>query len=136
MQLYEVSPAHIDRAWRDGAAELARACKWAANEITPDQLKMLLSRGERQLLCVREGEAIKGWVAVQVQQLPNIRILYVYGLAGKDVCTPEGGRLIREYAEGHGCSSVRGSVRASMMRMLKQRFGARPLYQTFEMECV
>ena len=42
--------------------------------------------------------------------------------------------LLKQYAQSNGCSSVRGAVRASMMRMMQQRFGAKPLYQTFEVD--
>lgn len=131
LELFQCSPAEIDRAWRDGAHRLSEACKWASREITADQLKMLLSRGERTLIGTRENGRVLGWAAVQVQQLPNIRTLYIYSMQGEGICTPEGFSLLREYAESNGCSSIRGAVRASMMRMLK-RFGASEIYTTCE----
>lgn len=135
MQLFQCLPHEIDHAWKSGASSLADACKWASREITPDQLKMLLARGERILIGARDGGEIKGWAAVQVQQLPNIRVLYIYALQGEGICTPEGFALLKEYAKAHGCSSIRGAVRASMQRMLK-RLGAKPLYTTVELEAV
>ena len=133
LSLFQCRPEEIDRAWRDGASQLSEATKWASREITTDQLKMLLSRGERTLLGARDDTGIKGWCAVQVQQLPNLRTLYVYALAGEGVVCPEGFGLLREYAKAHGCSTVRGAVRASMGRMLA-KLGGKPLYQVFEME--
>jgi len=133
MELFQCQPGEIDRAWRDGANTLAEATKWAAREITPDQLKMLLSRGERTLIGARDETGIKGWAAVQVQQLPNIRILFIYAMAGKGICSTAGFALLKEYAQANGCSSIRGAVRASMVR-LAQKFGAKPLYQTVEIE--
>ena len=134
MELFQVHPSQIDRAWRDGASRLAEACKWASREITPDQLKMLLSMGERILLGAKEGDEIKGWAAVQVQQLPNLRVLYIFALQGNGVASAEGMTLLKDYAKAHGCSTIRGAVRASMARMLRIRFGAKPIYQTIEME--
>lgn len=132
MNLFQVQPHEIDQAWSDGADSLADACKWASREITPDQLKMLLSRGERTLVGARDESGVKGWAAVQVQQLPNIRVLHIFALAGNGVCNAEGFGLLRQYAKAHGCSSVRGAVRASMQRMLRQNFGAQALYTTTE----
>jgi len=112
---------------------LAEATKWASREVTPDQLKMLLARGERVLLGARDGEKITGWAAVQVQQLPNIRCLYIFALQGRGICSAEGVGLLREYAQANGCTTIRGAVRASMARLLT-KLGGKPLYQTFEIE--
>lgn len=133
MNLFQVQPHEIDRAWRDGANSLAEATKWAARDITPDQLKMLLSRGERTLIGARDDSgAVIGWAAVQIQQLPNIRILYVYSLQGRFVCTPEVMDELQKYAESQGCSSIRGAVRPSMARLLRKVVNAQPLYTTVE----
>jgi hypothetical protein len=131
LELFQCQPAEIDKAWREGAHKLSEACKWASREITPDQLKMLLARGERVLIGMREDGEVKGWAAVQVQQLPNIRILYLYSLQGAGVCSEEGFVLLKQYAEANGCSAIRGAVRASVMR-LARKFGATELYTTCE----
>lgn len=134
MKLFICRPDEIDRAWKDGAHKLSEATKWAAREVTTDQLKMLLSRGERTLIGARdESGAITGWAAVDVQQLPNIRVLYIYALQGRGLCSAEGVRMLQEFARSHGCTSIRGAVRASMARLLG-RLGARPIYQTVEWE--
>jgi hypothetical protein len=132
MELFVCQPHEIDRAWRDGADMLGDAIKHAQGEVTLDQLKMLLSRNERTLIGLRDETGVKGWAAVGVQQLPNIRVMHVYAMAGKGICTVDGFDLLKQYAVANGCSSVRGAVRAAVMRMMQQRFGATPLYQTFE----
>lgn len=130
-----VHPAFIDRAWKDGAHMLSEAVKWAASEVTPDQLKMLLSRGERTLLSAvdRLGARV-GWAAVQVQQLPNIRVLYIYSMWAPGVTSPDVWAQLADYARGQGCSSIRGACRPSMVRLLTQRFGAKALYTTCEID--
>jgi hypothetical protein len=131
MELFQCQPHEIDLAWREGAHELGQATKWAAREITPDQLKMLLARGERTLIGAREDDKVLGWAAVQVQQLPNIRILYIYAMQGKGICSSDGFALLQQYAKSNGCTAIRGAVRASMARMLR-RFKAQELYTTIE----
>jgi len=55
MELFQVPASHIDAAWRDGARLLEQACKRADREVTADQLKFLLARGERTLLGLADG---------------------------------------------------------------------------------
>jgi hypothetical protein len=134
ISLFQCRPEEIDKAWKDGAHELSRATKWAAREITPDQLKMLLSRGERTLIGARdEAGNVMGWAAVGIQQLPNLRCLYVFAMAGKGIASPEVIKAISEYAAANGCSTVRGAVRPSMARLLSLR-NWKPIYTTYELE--
>jgi hypothetical protein len=133
MQLFQCHPHEIDKAWRDGAHVLSEATKWAMRDVTTDQLKMLLARGERTLIGMRDGDAVVGWAAVSVNQMPNIRVLHVYAAAGKGIVTPESLALLKEYAAGNGCTSIRGCVRPSMARLMAKH-GGKPLYMTFEME--
>lgn len=133
LTLFQCKPQEIDHAWRNGADQLGEACKFALREVTADQLKMLLSRGERTLIGIRDGEKILGWGAVQVQQLPNIRVLYIYSMAGKGLVSIEAFKLLKDYAKANGCTTIRGSCRTSMVRFLS-KLGAKPLYQTIEME--
>lgn len=131
IRLELVSPTHIDQAWRDGAHMLSEACKWAADEVTPDQLKMLLAENRRALLSAvdRFGKRV-GWAAVQVQQLPNIRVLYVFSLYAPGATEPDVYKQLADFARGHGCSSIRGACRPSMVRYLVRKLGARPIYTT------
>jgi hypothetical protein len=133
VELFQVQPHEIDKAWRDGAHTLSEATKWASREITPDQLKMLLSRGERTLIGARADGVVLGWAAVSVQQLPNIRILFVHGATGKGIVSAEVLSMLRQYAQANGCTSIRGCVRPSMARLMRKH-GGQPLYMTFEME--
>ncbi|MGL4231449.1 MAG: hypothetical protein ACRCWJ_08785 [Casimicrobium sp.] len=133
MELFQVQPHEIDRAWKDGAHKLSEATKWASREITPDQLKMLLARGERVLIGARDETGVHGWAAVGVVQMPNIRVLHIYSLQGKGVCSMEGLNLLKAYAYSLGCTSIRGACRASMVRFA-QKFGAKPVYTTIELE--
>jgi hypothetical protein len=49
-KLIVVPSTHIDVAWKEGAHRLGLACATSGGEISGDQLKMMLSRGERTLL--------------------------------------------------------------------------------------
>jgi hypothetical protein len=133
MEIFQCRPQDIDAAWRDGADKLGEATKWAAREITVEQLKLLLARGERILIGARDDGRVVGWAAVGVMQFPNIRVLHIYAIQGKGLFTPGWLRLLREYAAHHGCTSIRGCVRPSMERFVR-RFGGQQVYATVELQ--
>jgi hypothetical protein len=133
-KLLHVPAAHVDKAWKDGAHNLSEACKWALREVTADQLKMMLARGERQLLALEsEGQKV-AWAAVQVQQLPNIRILYVYSIYAPGSTGPEAFKLLADLARSEGCSSIRGACSEQVARLWERYFKAKRLYTTCEIE--
>lgn len=135
MELFVVSPAFVDAAWADGANTLAEATKWADREITADQLKMLLARGERVLLGMREGiEKPMAWAAVQVQQLPNIRCLYVYAIVAHNSTGAEQFEKLKEYAKANGCTTIRGACSDSIGRLWERKLDAKKLYAIYEIE--
>lgn len=134
MKLVHIPPAHVDKVWREGAHQLAEACKWASREVTPDQLKMMLARGERQLIALDVEGQFVAWAAVQVQQLPNIRVLYVYSIYAPGSTGPDAFRLLADLARAEGCSSIRGACVEQVARLWERKFQARRLYQTMEID--
>lgn len=134
MELFICTPAEIDRAWADGADKLSLATKWAAREITPDQLKMMLARGERTLIGARDEGGVKGWAATQVQQLPNLRTLYIYAIYAPGITSVEVFAKLKEYARSQGCSVIRGACSEAVGRIWSRKFSAKPLYTIYELE--
>lgn len=132
MNLFQVPVPMVDKAWRDGASILGEAALKSGGEITPDQLRLILVRGERTLIGVQDGERISGWAAVEVQQLPNLRVLYVYAIAG--TTGAESFDLLKQYALANGCSVVRGSCNDAVCRLWERKFKAHKVYTTMEFE--
>lgn len=126
-------PAHmIDRAWRDGAHKLAAACETSGGEITADQLRLLLSRGERTLLAVMDGSAPVGWLVVRVDQLPNVRALHVCELYAPGATFEECWEQLKTYAGTNGCSEIRCSAKPAQARLYRMRWGFEPIYTTLK----
>lgn len=146
MRLVVIPPAHLDRAWREGANQLAEACKWADREVTPDQLKMMLARGERALLALDAANdpatplerlvppRFVAFAATQVQQLPNIRVLHVYSIFAPGATAPECFEHLAGYARHEGCSSIRGACSDAVERLWARKFKARTLYHICEID--
>jgi hypothetical protein len=132
MHISIVPPAFIDRAWKEGAHHLALACDRAKEEITGSQLKLILSRGERQLIRLAEGEEVIGWAVTTAQQLPNLRALYVWSLYAPGHSLDMYDQLKRVALDA-GCSVIRGAVDEANER-LWQRVKAQKVYTVYQIE--
>ena len=134
MELRPVQPSHIDIAWRDGASNLADACDTAGGEITGDQLKMILSRGERTLLQMWDGEKAVGWGVIRIEQLPNLRALYITGLYAPHGRFEQFFDQIKSIALSMGCSRVRCAAKPAQARLYRMRCNFQPVYEIVEVE--
>lgn len=132
MQLIPVPSTHIDFAWRDGADSLARACNASGGEITGDQLKMMLARGERTLLQLKDGELIAGWGVVRVDQLPNKRVLFITDLVAPNVDFPRFLEPLKEMAKTLGCSAIRCAAKEAQERLYRMKTDFKPVYSILE----
>ena len=133
-RLIVVPATHIDRAWKEGADSLGRACATSGGEITGDQLRMMLSRGERTLLRMDNGGEPVGWVAVGVEQLPNMRVMFVYELVAPNAHFEAYFDELKQMAVALGCSRVRCAAKPAQERLYRMRCGYKPVYQVLEVE--
>lgn len=130
MNIVVVSPSHVCNEWELGAHHLSEACEKSAGEITADQLKMILARGERVLLAAQDDGVSKAWAAIQIQQLPNIRVLYVYSIYAPGSTGNTVFEQLADIAKKEGCSEIRGACNEAVERLWIRRFNAEPLYTT------
>ncbi|RON17950.1 hypothetical protein BK660_21925 [Pseudomonas brassicacearum] len=132
--LIVVPTSHIDVAWKQGAQNLGLACATSGGEITGDQLKMMLSRGERTLVRLDRDEAIAGWGVVGVEQLPNLRVLYIYEMYAPHGHFEEFFDELESMAKSLGCSRLRCAAAPAQARLYRMRCGFTPVYQVLEVE--
>lgn len=134
VELKIVPPTHIDRAWRDGASRLSEACETSGGEVTGDQLKMMLSRGERTLVCMlRDSEAV-GWGVVRVDQLPNKRVLHVSDMWAPGAEFSEFYDRLKAMAADGGCSAIRCAADEVRERLYRSKCGFKRVYAILEAE--
>lgn len=134
MQLVPVPSTHIDIAWKDGASCLSLACDTSGGEITGDQLKLILSRGERTLIRMEDDGQTVGWGVVRIDQLPNVRVLFV-----TDMVAPNGHferffDAIKQMALAYGCSRIRCAAKPAQARLYRIKAKFRPVYEILEVE--
>ena len=132
VKLVIVAPQFVDRAWNDGAACLAEACATSGGEITGDQLKMILARGERTLVAMVDDNKPVGWAVARVDQLPNFRVFHVTDLVAPHANFPAFMDAVKEMATNLGCSRVRCCARPAQARLYRMKLGFKPVYETLE----
>lgn len=133
-RLEHVPPAFVDQAWRDGAYRLAMACETSGGEITGDQLKMILSRGERLLFVVLDGQEKVGWLVMRVDQLPNLRALHICELYAPGATFDACWKQIQDFARANGCSEIRASAGEAQARLYRMKWKFEPVYTTLRVK--
>lgn len=134
MKLEVVPPHFVDRAWKDGASELEKACAVSGGEITGSQLKMILSRNERMLIAMRDGESIVGWGVVRLDQLPNFRVYFITDLVCENAHFERFWDLAKAMAAQMGCSRIRCAADEARARLYRMKCGLKPVYTILDTE--
>lgn len=134
MQLVTIPFTHIDDAYKRGAACLSEACETSGGEIEGSQLKMLLSRGERSLLEMKIENKTVGWGVVRVDQLPNMRVLFITDLVAHNGGFEQFFEAIKQLARDLGCSRVRCAAKEAQARLYRIKCGFTPVYEILEVE--
>lgn len=128
-RLITVPAHHVDYAWRDGASKLGESC---VEECTPDQLKSVLARNERVLVRLDDEGKTIGWGAYYVQQLPNMRVLFVTNLWARGAHFERFFDELKDTAERLGCSRIRCAALPAQSRIFKTKCQFQPVYETLE----
>ena len=131
MKLTPIDQRFIDAAWLAGASALATACDASGGEIEGPQLKMMLSRGERTLLRMDADKTV-GWGVVRVDQLPNMRVLFITDLVAPHGHFEQFFSAIKELAASLGCSRVRCAAKPAQARLYRMKTGFQPVYEILE----
>lgn len=134
LMLVPIDSRFIDTAWDRGASCLAEACKTSGGEIEGPQLKMLLSRGERSLLEMTMDAKTVGWGVVRVDQLPNVRVLFITDLVAHNGEFDQFFEAIKQLARDLGCSKVRCAAKEVQARLYRIKCGFKPVYEILEVE--
>lgn len=132
LMLKHVPATHIDQAWRDGADCLSRACDTSGGEIEGPQLKMILARGERSLLRMESDSKTVGWGVVRVDQLPNMRVLFITDLVAPGAHFERFFDEIKAMARSLGCSRVRCAAKPAQARLYRMKCNFQPVYEILE----
>ena len=133
MKLELIQSQFVDYAWRDGASCLKEACDTSGGEITGDQLKLILARGERQLVRIDDDGTV-GWGVFRIDQLPNIRVLHITDLVAHNGGFERFFDEIAKVAQAYGCSAVRCAAGPAQERLYRMKCGFEPIYTIMQID--
>lgn len=129
MILVPIHARHVDFAWRDGASQLAEAC---SEECTIDQLKLVISKGERQLVRMDTDTGTVGWGVFKIDQFPNVRVLHITNLVAHNAHFEQFLDALKAMAKDLGCSRIRCCAKDAQARLYRMKAGFQPVYTTLE----
>lgn len=124
-----VHPNAIQQTWPQIEA-FFNACKpHETGEISVEQMKVMLSRGEYQLMLFNGLNGVIGALIVSFINYPNDRVFFVHAISGKTTrqCVSD----MFDFARQQGATTVRGQARDSVARLWK-RYGFNTISHTVE----
>ena len=133
MKLYIVPTQQVQRFWHLAEPLLQKALEKGNNEFTADQLKLLVTQGQQQLLLVMKDEICYVALTVQFINYPNDRIAYITYIGGKN--TKAGFEQFKQWAKEQGCTAIQGSTKyESIARLWNRLYGYQKKYQLMELK--
>ncbi len=129
MILVPIPARHVDFAWRDGASCLSESC---SEECTAEQLKLVISRGERQLVRMDTDGKVVGWGVFKIDQFPNVRVLHITNLVAHNAHFEQFFASLKGIAQDLGCSRIRCCAKDAQARLYRMKAGFQPVYTTLE----
>jgi hypothetical protein len=132
MKLYVVPTNQVQRFWYLAEPLLQKALDKGNNEFTADQLKLLVTQGQQQLLLVMKEDKCYVAVTVQFINYPNDRVAYITYIGGKN--TTKGFEQFKRWAKEQGCTKIQGSTKYKSIEKLWNRlYGYEPKYTLMEL---
>lgn len=125
-----IHPNYLAQIWPKVSEMIDSAMNYAKGEITTDQLKVFLSRGEYQLMVYVDDNKIVGAVVIEWINYPNDRVMFINAIGGKT--TKEHVEQMFNWAKANGATSVRGSAHKAVARLWRMKYGFQTIYYTVE----
>ena len=133
MKLYVVPTNQVQRFWHLAEPLLQKALDKGNGEFTADQLKLLVTQGQQQLLLVMKDEICYVALTVQFINYPNDRVAYITYIGGKN--TKAGFEQFKMWAKQQGCTKIQGSTKYKSIEKLWNRlYGYKPKYTLMELD--
>lgn len=127
-------PVHsVETAFREGAEILLSACE-QDSETTPDQLRMILLRGERSLVRMDDETGIVGWAAHRIDVKPNFRVFHITNLYAPGSHFERFFGQVKKFAEAYGCYEVWCCAKEAQARLYRQKLEFEEVYRTLRVK--
>jgi len=133
MKLYVVPTNQVQRFWYLAEPLLQKALEKGNGEFTAEQLKLLVTQGQQQLLLVMKDEICYVALTVQWINYPNDRVAYITYIGGKN--TKAGMEQFKQWVKHNGGTSIQGSTKfESITKLWNRLYGFNKKYQLMELK--
>ena len=133
MKLYIVPTIQVQRFWHLAEPLLQKALDKGNGEFTADQLKLLVTQGQQQLLLVMKDEICYVALTVQWVNFPNDRVAYITYIGGKN--TKAGFEQFKQWVKENGGTAIQGSTKyESIAKLWNRLYGYEKKYTLMELK--
>ena len=136
MKLYIVPTTHVQQYWHLAEPLLQLALDKGNDEFTTDQLKLMVTQGQQQLLLLmKDTYRDKCVCALTVQWImyPNDRVCYITYIGGKN--TKAGFEQFKNWARSNGGTCIQGSTKyESIVKLFNRLYGYKKKYTLMELK--
>jgi hypothetical protein len=136
MKLYIVPTTHVQQYWHLAEPLLQLALDKGNDEFTADQLKLMVTQGQQQLLLLmKDTYRDKCVCALTVQWImyPNDRVCYITYIGGKN--TKAGFEQFKNWARSNGGTCIQGSTKyESIVKLFNRLYGYKKKYTLMELK--
>ena len=133
MKLYIVPTTHVQQYWHLAEPLLQLALDKGNNEFTADQLKLMVSQGQQQLLLLMKDDKCYCALTVQWIMYPNDRVCYITYIGGKN--TKKGFEQFKNWAKSNGGTAIQGSTKfESIERLWSRLYNYKKKYTLMELK--
>lgn len=115
-----VAPNNVYNVWADVESYLNASINVSNGDITLDQLKLLLVRGEQTLLVsVDKNNKLNGAMTVEFVNHPNSRVMFITALGGNGIVNNETFSQVESWAKLQGATKVNAWAQEAQARLYK-----------------
>jgi len=115
-----VAPNNVYNVWADIETYLNASINVSNNDMTLDQLKLLLVKGEQTLLVsVNKNNKINGAMTVEFINHPNARTMFITALGGLGIVNDETFSQVETWARMQGATKAAAWAQKAQARLYK-----------------
>jgi hypothetical protein len=117
-----VAPNNVYNVWADVENYLNASINVSEGDMTLDQLKLILVRGEQTLLVsVNEDDKLNGAMTIEFQNRPNNRVMFITALGGHGIVNNETFSQVESWARMQGATKVSAWAQEAQARLYKMK---------------
>ena len=122
-QLQLVDQMFVHQVWDKVKPFFEASYEESTKDCTPDQLRLLLSRGAQYLFVIAEEDNICGAFSVEIVNHPNSKSATTTAMGGKVLFTEETFAQYENWARSQGVTKIRAYAKEAQARLYRQKLG-------------